>query len=53
MLDEGYDLADPLKGGYVNFESARKATWERSSSPFGWTRLLTRMDMSAADARVD
>src|ERR1700744_6329720 len=23
MLDEGYDLADPLKGGYVNFESAR------------------------------
>jgi membrane dipeptidase len=24
MLDEGYDLADPLKGGYVNFESARK-----------------------------
>ncbi len=24
MLDEGYDLAEPLKGGYVNFESARK-----------------------------
>ena len=24
MLDDGYDLADPLKGGYVNFESARK-----------------------------
>jgi membrane dipeptidase len=24
MLDEGYDLADPLKGGYVNFESARQ-----------------------------
>ena len=24
MLDENYDLADPLKGGYVNFESARK-----------------------------
>jgi membrane dipeptidase len=23
MLDENYDLADPLKGGYVNFESAR------------------------------
>jgi membrane dipeptidase len=23
LLDEGYDLADPLKGGYVNFESAR------------------------------
>jgi membrane dipeptidase len=24
MLDEGYDLTEPLKGGYVNFESARK-----------------------------
>src|ERR1700761_499208 len=24
MLDDDYDLADPLKGGYVNFESARK-----------------------------
>src|ERR1700723_63397 len=24
MLDEGYDLADPLKGGYLNFESARQ-----------------------------
>src|ERR1700760_2907921 len=24
MLDEGYDLAEPLKGGYVNFESARQ-----------------------------
>ncbi len=24
LLDEGYDLTDPLKGGYVNFESARK-----------------------------
>ena len=24
MLDDGYDLADPLKGGYFNFESARK-----------------------------
>jgi membrane dipeptidase len=24
MLDDGYDLADPLKGGYVNFESARQ-----------------------------
>src|SRR5271156_4276666 len=23
LLDEGYDLADPLKGGSVNFESAR------------------------------
>jgi membrane dipeptidase len=23
LLDEGYDLADPLRGGYVNFESAR------------------------------
>jgi membrane dipeptidase len=23
LLDEGYDLTDPLKGGYVNFESAR------------------------------
>jgi membrane dipeptidase len=24
MLDDDYDLADPLKGGYVNFESARQ-----------------------------
>jgi membrane dipeptidase len=24
MLDDGYDLADPLNGGYLNFESARK-----------------------------
>ena len=24
MLDEGYDLTEPLKGGYVNFESARQ-----------------------------
>ncbi len=24
MLDEGYDLTEPLKGGYVNFESARE-----------------------------
>ncbi len=24
MLDDDYDLADPLKGGYLNFESARK-----------------------------
>ena len=24
MLDEGYDLSEPLKGGYVNFESARE-----------------------------
>jgi membrane dipeptidase len=24
LLDDGYDLADPLKGGYLNFESARK-----------------------------
>jgi membrane dipeptidase len=23
MLDEGYDLGDPLKGGYLNLESAR------------------------------
>jgi membrane dipeptidase len=23
LLDEGYDLTDPLKGGYINFESAR------------------------------
>ena len=24
MLDDGYDLTDPLKGGYLNFESARQ-----------------------------
>jgi membrane dipeptidase len=24
MLDDDYDLTDPLKGGYVNFESARQ-----------------------------
>src|ERR1700753_3898522 len=24
MLDDGYDLTEPLKGGYLNFESARE-----------------------------
>ena len=24
MLDDGYDLTDPLKGGYLNFKSARE-----------------------------
>src|SRR5215472_7589995 len=24
LLDENYDLADPLKGGHLNFEAAKK-----------------------------
>ena len=35
MLDEGYDLADPLKGGYVNFESARQGNLGAEFFPSG------------------
>ena len=41
MLDEHYDLTEPLNGGHVNFEAANRASWARSSSPSGWSRTDT------------
>ena len=35
FLDEQFDLGDPLKGGQLNLESAKRETWVRNSSPSG------------------
>ena len=42
LVDENYDLGDPLNGGNLNFESRRKVISGRSFFRSGLSRICTR-----------